>query len=722
MAKLTLSDIASITGNPVTAATTINNNWDLIVAAIENTLSRNGASPNTMAANLDMNSYRIVNLLKPLNNTEPLRKQDIADYIDLLEETTFYSGILFGKKTMQEEPISVPQVAVAEDPTTGLFGGEDVNTNPLMSIVIRGTEAFRFFGDRNTPPGDENNYRWGSPWGIGGGDPAFAFVGSNALPGLATGKIIISELGDSAELRIKFADAADTRVDSNGNTVPDAHGSATPYTDENAGRDMGFIYWHPLLRRTYSATPNYGAESRTVRPILLTYNSGTGKFEGFQKRYNSGSSGYANGETLYFRLPVGVASGTAPVIVLNGWPDYDLTRHSGATPAVNYWNAGAEISVVANTADTTLRAKDTDGSDSGGNGVTTNYRVYPHFGRSAQINTRFMSESAPFSSEGMLEFSTTRPETTGLVPRLLIGSTGFVVFPGHSIHEDGTNGFGIYNDEAYPGRIVFGVNGTPYRNRRGDFGGHYNATKAYGWANVSIPASNLGIGRAPAIAIRRGDAWDQGVDFGLVNASNFFIMQGIEPGSTTLTIDSITDNGIGQPRVHVTAGHNLRDNDTVRITGSTAGVGAYAATGDPDGTGYLDGCWTVRPIDAQTFDILGTYYKNLPPNVGSVVPVSHITYASMNWQTGDWRLGNAIRITGRSDEDNYINFAGSAATTGTVTISSAGDDTNIDIIVAPKGSGNVRFGTHSALAAETVTGYITIKDAAGNSRKIAVVS
>lgn len=38
------------------------------------------------------------------------------------------------------------------------------------------------------------------------------------------------------------------------------------------------------------------------------------------------------------------------------------------------------------------------------------------------------------------------------------------------------------------------------------------------------------------------------------------------------------------------------------------------------------------------------------------------------------------------------------------------------------GSGVVRFGTHSAIAAETVTGYITMKDSAGNTRKLAVVS
>lgn len=37
-------------------------------------------------------------------------------------------------------------------------------------------------------------------------------------------------------------------------------------------------------------------------------------------------------------------------------------------------------------------------------------------------------------------------------------------------------------------------------------------------------------------------------------------------------------------------------------------------------------------------------------------------------------------------------------------------------------AGTLSFGTHAALAAETVTGYITITDAAGTTRKLAVVS
>lgn len=47
---------------------------------------------------------------------------------------------------------------------------------------------------------------------------------------------------------------------------------------------------------------------------------------------------------------------------------------------------------------------------------------------------------------------------------------------------------------------------------------------------------------------------------------------------------------------------------------------------------------------------------------------------------------------------------------------------NADIFLLPNGTGKVRFGAHVGLGGETVTGYINIKDSAGNARKLAVVS
>ena len=82
MAKVTLSDLANLE-NQATAVTTINTNSALLEAAIENTLSRDGTTPNSMSADLDMNSYRILNLPAPISTGEPLRLGDGLTPIDI---------------------------------------------------------------------------------------------------------------------------------------------------------------------------------------------------------------------------------------------------------------------------------------------------------------------------------------------------------------------------------------------------------------------------------------------------------------------------------------------------------------------------------------------------------------------------------------------------------------------------------------------------------------
>lgn len=59
MSKLTLTDVTS----GYASTTAINANNTLIEAALENTLSRDGTSPNTMNVDLDMNGHRILNEL-----------------------------------------------------------------------------------------------------------------------------------------------------------------------------------------------------------------------------------------------------------------------------------------------------------------------------------------------------------------------------------------------------------------------------------------------------------------------------------------------------------------------------------------------------------------------------------------------------------------------------------------------------------------------------------
>jgi len=64
MSKLTLPRIQNIT----TASDDINEAFDAIEVAFDNTLSRDGTAPNHMSANIDMNSRRLVNATDPVDS------------------------------------------------------------------------------------------------------------------------------------------------------------------------------------------------------------------------------------------------------------------------------------------------------------------------------------------------------------------------------------------------------------------------------------------------------------------------------------------------------------------------------------------------------------------------------------------------------------------------------------------------------------------------------
>lgn len=73
MTKITLDDLVNLQ-NETSAVNTLNSNSAVIETAFDNTLSRDGTSPNQMAAALDMNGNRIINLPSPMTDSEPVRK------------------------------------------------------------------------------------------------------------------------------------------------------------------------------------------------------------------------------------------------------------------------------------------------------------------------------------------------------------------------------------------------------------------------------------------------------------------------------------------------------------------------------------------------------------------------------------------------------------------------------------------------------------------------
>lgn len=81
MSKITLSSIL----NNYFSTTKINSNFATIQTAIDNTISRDGTGPNQMLAPFDMNGYQIINLPAPTSDNSPVRLQDVASNISILQ-------------------------------------------------------------------------------------------------------------------------------------------------------------------------------------------------------------------------------------------------------------------------------------------------------------------------------------------------------------------------------------------------------------------------------------------------------------------------------------------------------------------------------------------------------------------------------------------------------------------------------------------------------------
>jgi len=80
MTKLTLPSFSSLT-NESSFLAALNEAMEDIEAFSDLVLSLNGETPNAMTADLDMNSKRILNLPAPVNDTDPVRLQDLTDGI-----------------------------------------------------------------------------------------------------------------------------------------------------------------------------------------------------------------------------------------------------------------------------------------------------------------------------------------------------------------------------------------------------------------------------------------------------------------------------------------------------------------------------------------------------------------------------------------------------------------------------------------------------------------
>lgn len=163
MAKITLDDLTHLQPSAITA---INANSNAIETAIENTISRDGTSPNEMDANLDMNSNRILNLPDAVNEQEPatlgqlraamalgtgiLPPPPLEDFIPVNEETVDYrTAITVVGGTLDDDTLAAIDAFISEGKGEGWWSKildcslcvGDTLAASLVKLVVAPTTA-----------------------------------------------------------------------------------------------------------------------------------------------------------------------------------------------------------------------------------------------------------------------------------------------------------------------------------------------------------------------------------------------------------------------------------------------------------------------------------------------------------------------------------------------------------------------------------------------------
>ena len=139
MAKVVITPI----GPGYTSTSKLNENFEAIEQAIENTLSRDGTTPNHMESDLDLNSYRVINVGDPILPSDAVNlrtlRYELREYITdssmtLNDEDHHNSIILCVNQTpitisladMDTDGVYVSVVQLGEGQVTFEDAGEDL--------------------------------------------------------------------------------------------------------------------------------------------------------------------------------------------------------------------------------------------------------------------------------------------------------------------------------------------------------------------------------------------------------------------------------------------------------------------------------------------------------------------------------------------------------------------------------------------------------------------
>lgn len=181
---------------------------------------------------------------------------------------------------------------------------------------------------------------------------------------------------------------------------------------------------------------------------------------------------------------------------------------------------------------------------------------------------------------------------------------------------------------------------------------------------------------------------------------------------------------------------------TITASGSDSNIAiGIAAKGTGNtwfGANSLAATLTLTGVASQAngFTLTGTTSGANSIGIAATGSDSNITVGMSPKGTGNWFVGASsasagLTVAGVASQANGLTITGTTSGGGIATLSASGSDTNIDLVVVPKGSGTLRFNTTTAFTANsnvalsltalgpaalissTISKWLTVKDSAG---------
>jgi hypothetical protein len=257
-----------------------------------------------------------------------------------------------------------------------------------------------------------------------------------------------------------------------------------------------------------------------------------------------------------------------------------------------------------------------------------------------------------------------------------------------------------------------------------------------GWAVRSLNITNAGSGyiEQPTVTFSGGGGsgaaayavvGNTTITRGLASVSTFHSPSGetlrlSESGGTSVASVNITNGSSSQNTVYLTA-YGSATNPNLYLASKGTGNIIFATNTNNTATGTQQAQISHTASAVNYVQVTGAATGNTPA-ISAQGSDANINLLLNPKGTGQLNVfinnGSQFRVSNTASAVNYLEAKGNTSSNAPQ-FSAQGTDTNIDLALTPKGTGLVRFGTYVA-GVLLATGYINIKAADGTTYKVLV--